>query len=433
MSECIPVASRRGGTVRARVGAVICGLAMLWPAGQCATQGSILRITQVDRSRFPTVRVYLSLTGAAGQPVSGLTRDLIRLSEGGKAAPLVEFKGLKDEPVTAFLAIDQSGSMKGEKIQSAKRAAAQFVSLMRPQDRVGLVGFSDEPLVLSNLSSDQAELSRHIRKIRADGATAFYRALHSCLDGLAAVPGRKSIVVLTDGHDTDVPKRMNRRQTAEFQEGREAKVIAATVGQGVPVYTIGLGNDVNRQALQRIAAETHGTYRFAPSAGELARLFTDIAKQIQHEVLAEYESPNPDLDGTLRKVTVTARVEGEDLTAAHTYLVSGVMPFRVRAVSGPEGRRGDPFVVYLALIAVFAALALAPGLKARLAPATSAAETRPETLPKPQPGKEPGGRVRILSSETPPERSGDAHQTDNGQPGPGRIRILPRDGDEGQG
>lgn len=405
-------------------------LGLLWLTSQCLAQEPTLRITQVDKSQFPTVRVFLSLTGPAGRPVIGLKRESVQMTESGKAVNVSELKGLKDEPATAFLVIDQSGSMQGEKIQAAKRAAESFIGLMRPQDRVGLIAFSDDPVVLHPLGSNQAALRGRVRQLKAEGATAFYRAAELCLGKLTDVPGRKSIVVLTDGRDTDVPDRTSKRQAAQIQRDRKVKLIDSAAAYGVPIYAIGLGNDVNRRDLQEIGEETHGAYRFTPSAAELAQLFSGIAKQIQHEMVAVYTSPNPHFDGTKRRTSVLAEVEGHKLAADHTYLVSGVMPLRVRPASDEERQRGSPIIVYLTLMAVFVLLAILPSLKARLTPAGPTKLTVPEAPPHPAPP--PSGRIRIVTPSPPSQQPSPTPGEDTQKPA-GRIRILPNDEDESEG
>jgi len=380
------------------------------------------------------VRVFLSLTGPAGRPVSGLKRDSVQMTEDGKAVDVSELKGLTDEPVTAFLVIDQSGSMQGPKIQAAKRAAESFIGLMRPQDSVGLIAFSDDPIVLHPLGSNQGELRRCVRQLKAEGATAFYRATDLCLGKLADIPGRKSIVALTDGRDTDVPDRMSKRQAEQIQRDRKAKLIDTAAAYGVPIYAIGLGNDVNRGDLQEIGEETHGAYRFTPSAAELAQLFSGIAKQIQHEMVAVYTSPNPHFDGSKRRTAVLAEVEGHKLAADHTYLVSGVIPLRVRPASDEERQRGSPVIVYLSLMAVFVLLAIVPSLKARAAtvsPSKSTVSQAPPP-PPPPPSPPPSGRIRIVTPSPPPEQPPSPPADDSQKPA-GRIRILPNDEDESEG
>ena len=60
---------------------------MLWSVpttfAQSTTDGTQIKITQVDNSKFPQVTVYVSVTNAAGEPV-GVDPSTIQISENGQ-------------------------------------------------------------------------------------------------------------------------------------------------------------------------------------------------------------------------------------------------------------------------------------------------------------------------------------------------------------
>ena len=66
----------------------LCGLA---PA---VSADEIVKVTQVDPSRFPEVVLYVSVTDERDQPVAGLTRDDFRLVEDGKQVQIKDFAGI---------------------------------------------------------------------------------------------------------------------------------------------------------------------------------------------------------------------------------------------------------------------------------------------------------------------------------------------------
>src|SRR5947199_2667500 len=74
-----------------------------------------VRVTQVDRSAFPKITVYVSVTDSAGKPVPADQAMRVEVLEGSErvlTAELSDGKGRRQTgPVTVSLVIDCSGSM----------------------------------------------------------------------------------------------------------------------------------------------------------------------------------------------------------------------------------------------------------------------------------------------------------------------------------
>ena len=86
------------------------------------------------------------------------------------------------------LAIDTSGSMLPDNIERAKAAADAFATRMEPGTRMGVVAFSDQPVVVQELTSDLEQVRAAIRGLTAQGDTALYDAV--ILSSRAAGQGR---------------------------------------------------------------------------------------------------------------------------------------------------------------------------------------------------------------------------------------------------
>jgi hypothetical protein len=99
-------------------------------------------------------------------------------------------------------------------------------------------------------------------------------------DGVRTVqnePGRKAVIVLTDG-------MANRGMLDIDQAITEAKTDFASV------TVIGLGNDVRTARLERIAGETGGSYFFTPSADGLREIYETISSRIRNEYVITYDT-----------------------------------------------------------------------------------------------------------------------------------------------
>jgi Ca-activated chloride channel family protein len=150
-----------------------------------------------------------SLNAAAGvdpkQPARVLGLPEPRVLARVKAAWRVDRK-----PANVLLVLDTSGSMNEEdRLANAKRGVETFLSEVTPNDRVGLVSFSDRirPLVpIAPVRQNRQRLHGVLQDLFADGGTAVYDAT---LEGARAVAGLhdtehiNAVVVLTDGEDTD--------------------------------------------------------------------------------------------------------------------------------------------------------------------------------------------------------------------------------------
>src|SRR5512138_3767668 len=179
------------------------------PAVFAQDSGPQLHITQVDKSHFPQVTVYVSAVDANDQPV-GVDPKTIQISENGQPLQVTDVRGggigspTEKEiiPVTTMLVMDISGSMdKNGKLDAAKDAAKAYVAQMRPGDQAGLMTYDTKTYYVQPVTADTATLTAAIDGIKTGGDTAMYNALVEAEKNLEAVTGRKAIIVMTDGLD----------------------------------------------------------------------------------------------------------------------------------------------------------------------------------------------------------------------------------------
>jgi VWFA-related protein len=240
-----------------------------------------VQITQFDLSAFPTVRAYVSILDRNNKPVPGLDRRIATLRENGLPADIKDMRMVgtegQSEPLSAALVVDKSGSMAGEKIARAKESVLRFISLMKKGDRASLFAFSDTVTELSPLTGSGESLKNAVSGIRAGGHTALYDAVSQAVDSLKGVPGRKAVIVLTDG--------IANRGALDIDQA-----IASSVKSYVSVYTIGLGKDVRTERLERIARESGGTYFFTPSPEGLGIIYETISHRINNEYVVTFDT-----------------------------------------------------------------------------------------------------------------------------------------------
>lgn len=107
-------------------------------------------------------------------------------------------------PVIALLlVIDRSGSMVEERrMELAREGAKQAIELLQPQDKAGVLAFSDAPLWIAEIGpvGDKEHLYERIDTIEAAGQTFMYEAIERAFLALAqTVADRRYMILLTDG------------------------------------------------------------------------------------------------------------------------------------------------------------------------------------------------------------------------------------------
>jgi len=300
-------------------------LLTLWSASHALAQesGPQIRITQVDKSNFPQVTVYVSVVNEAGEPV-GVDPSTIQISENGQLMAPTNIQGggsavAEIIPVTSMLVMDISGSMdKNGKLDAAKDAAKRYVNQMRPDDQAGLIAYDTQTYYVQTLTTDIMALTSAIDGLQTGGDTAMYNALIEAEKVLENVSGRKAIIVLTDGLD-------NKSQSTSED------VIAAISQSGLTISAIGFGDaastgqvGLDEVGLKSLAEGSGGLYGFAEDAETLSAIYQQYGQALQSEYAFTYLSPSTLRDGLNRGLTVS--LNGSAVSTTEQYNPGGVLP-----------------------------------------------------------------------------------------------------------
>jgi VWFA-related protein len=169
--------------------------------------------------------------------VTSVPKEEIVVTEDGKKVASLEIHQPKAQKLTTVLVMDVSGSMeRNNKIDAARKAALAFLDKMDERAGVGLILFDHEIRVTEppvTNPAKQAEHRAHLRqlinkKAIPKGGTAYHDATIEAVKMLRGIAGRRAVVLMTDGADTN-----SKSTLAEA-------ITAAKIGE-VPVYTLGIG------------------------------------------------------------------------------------------------------------------------------------------------------------------------------------------------
>lgn len=281
-------------------------------------------ISQIDASHYPDMTLYLAVNDANGLPISGLAPDAFQILQDGKRLPKFDVRPVaRTTPLTMVLALDTSNSMRGEPLEALKAAATRFIDGLGPNDRLALYTFSGDVALAQDYTADRDLLKARVAGLSTSEATALYEAVYQAAGHLdAAAPGRKAVVVLTDGRN----EPYNRTPRTLDEAIGQAKTV------GVPVYTLGFGG-VQDEPLTRLTQETQGQYLRGPSAAEIGALFARLAGQLQNQYVATFTVDNPASGDHSLEVEVETAAGTARTAQPRVYTVVYVQPTAVPTVA----------------------------------------------------------------------------------------------------
>jgi Ca-activated chloride channel homolog len=269
--------------------AVVAMTAVAYVVLQARTSRYTVRFTNVDllasvAPQRPGWRRHL--------PAAAFVLALVALviAWAGPTAPMT----VPVERATVVLAIDVSLSMEAtdvtpDRLEAAKVAALDFLTVVPPELNVGLVTFSGVATIVVPPTTDRDLVAEALRRLQLGERTAIGEAVFASLEAIRSVPvdpggepTPAAIVLMSDGATT---------------AGRPNEVAsAAAAEEGVPVTTIAFGTDggtitlpddpvpipvpVDRDALEVIADETGGSFFSAVTAQQLEDVYVDIGSSI---------------------------------------------------------------------------------------------------------------------------------------------------------
>lgn len=147
-----------------------------------------------------------------------------------------------------LLVVDISGSMAGEKLEAVKAGLDNFLQRILPEDRVGLIVFSDTAELLvkpAPLSENRIALQTAIQEMQAKNKTAVFDALEIAHQEFNTLPSAgadriRGIVLLSDGADNSSKLTMAALEKNFFESG-------------VSIFPVAYGEDADLIILKQIA------------------------------------------------------------------------------------------------------------------------------------------------------------------------------------
>jgi len=180
------------------------------------------------------------------------------------------------EDTAVILVMDKSASMEGKKIELSRAAAAGVVDNLRPEDQVRILIFDNsyQWTVPISPATDKNRLKRLIAGITPDGGTQIPAALAEAYRRMLPFVNTKyrHIVLLTDGIS---------------EEGDAIRMAKDALDHKITISTIGLGQDVNKPFLEKIATTAGGKSYFLTDPSALEQILLHDVKEHTGNVAVE--------------------------------------------------------------------------------------------------------------------------------------------------
>jgi len=245
-------------------------------------------------------------------------------------SPRSEVQEGRRVPRDVVFVLDTSGSMKGEKIEQAKKALHFCIDQLDPKDRFAVVQFSTmaEPFAAAwTDATDEARAKARewVRRFEASGGTNVGEALQKAF-ALPVDPDRPTtLLFITDG-----------RPTVDVTDIEAlSKLVKDHNRRNLRIFTFGVGDDVNTHLLDRMANETGGLPEYVRPSEAIDGKVTRLFAKMSHPVLTELSLEVPGV----RIAEVLPRqlpdlFRGSQVVLVGTYTGDGDSVIRLRGRAG---------------------------------------------------------------------------------------------------
>ena len=242
----------------------------------------------VDVVQFTAV-----VTDSDGRFVKGLKPQDFKVYDNNRLQKITSFES-ENISLEMVVALDVSSSMRAA-LPSVKESSKRFLGGLRPGDNVTLLSFNDNVFTLTQRSRDQSARVKAIDRMESWGGTALYDVVLQGLNVLGRHPGRRSMLLFSDGDD------QSSHATLEA-------AVARAESSDATVYVIGQGRAIRafelQSVLKKFATISGGRAFFTEDLSRLDRFFEEILDDLSNQYLVSFSYPDDERDGQWHAIRV---------------------------------------------------------------------------------------------------------------------------------
>jgi len=250
------------------------------------------------------VNVLCTVHDRHGVLVNTLNKEDFQVFEDGRPQDIRYFAREANTPLTVALLVDVSGSVQSF-VQDEKEAVAKFFEqVLRPDDDALLVGFSSTIILWQDLTGSTAKLRAALQKLKSVPfrglppldqpmpSTLLYKGVQeTALAKLKQLPGRKVMVIISDGLDNGSP--------VPIEAALQAVQMTNTI-----VYGICFESGFSGCSFLKQLSEPTGGRTFRVRKIPIDRIFEIIEAETRSQYAIGFVSPNSAHDGKYHKLHI---------------------------------------------------------------------------------------------------------------------------------
>ncbi len=264
--------------------------------------------------RADYVTVLTAVNSTAGLPVQNLSDADFEIYEDGQLQVISRVGRQEDQPLRLALLLDISASVRNRLKFEQEAALDFFRRMLRTQDRAAFYAFNHDVYLRQDLTSSLGALEAAVRGLEARGATALYDAIFIAARRLEREPGRRVIIVVSDGQNT--VSRVTRERALEEVNRTDAIIfgICPVIRTEYDDFLPPPDNDFDL-----LCRQTGGRVFMVTSLSELTTGFAQLEAELRAQYVLSYYSSNDARDGRFRRIEVRVKRPGVTVRARSGY------------------------------------------------------------------------------------------------------------------
>ncbi len=304
---------------------VLLSLALLAVPGPLFSQTGDTAEPAPIRVDVDVVNVLCTVSDKRGALITNLHKEDFEIRENGRKQEIRYFARDTDLPLTIAMLMDVSGSVR-EAIGAEREAAGRFFdAVLRPADHALLLGFSSKLVLWQDFTSSSVRLHNALAALHAipfrglpdigqpmPGTLLYDAVYQTALHKLQGVPGRKMMLIVSDGLDNG--SRMH------MEEALEAVQATNTIVYAICYDRKFFGCDFLKELAEPTGGRMFDAGKKRISLGEI---YHTIEDELRSQYSIGYVPVNQAHDGKFRKLTVRLHSPGLRVSARRGYYAPG--------------------------------------------------------------------------------------------------------------
>ncbi len=294
-----------------------------------------VQAVQVPGEPLYEISTYLSVKTDEGAPLTNLEASSFSVLNDSQPVQFTVFKN-EDLDINIVVVLDISSSMGLHSIALLRSALTDFTNLLDPGDRMALITFDTAAVLASGFEDPRGTLLDQLQDLAPSkyDSACLNDALFQALELGADLPAdTRAILLITDS--VDLRENLN---PCSVHTQEEVDALFASPGQATPMYTIGLGDDIDQATLQLLSESSQGQAYFPDDVELIPDLIQNLRANLKNQYMLRFTTAAVEGDHTLEVSASIGTLQGQDAVnyslSALTSTLALISPQENSVVSG---------------------------------------------------------------------------------------------------